>query len=170
MTSRLTVNAGLRWDMHVPWVEKDNKQSNFDVSTGRFVVASDSATINGVQVGRYLQTYGRPISVRVWASPTTSPAAARRLLRGGYGLLLELHTRRHVVVEGAEPAVPPGAGDDHELRHQHHPVAGTRGASRRQPHRRTRRVHAIGVPHGCSVTPTRTTSTSACSGRSAPTT
>ena len=37
MTSRLTVNAGVRWDMYVPWVEKDNKQSNFDVSTGRFV-------------------------------------------------------------------------------------------------------------------------------------
>src|SRR5438876_8695195 len=54
VTDRLTVNAGLRWDVYVPWVEKDNKQSNFDVSTGRFVVASDDASINGVQVGRYL--------------------------------------------------------------------------------------------------------------------
>ena len=45
--------------MYVPWVEKDNKQSNFDVSTGRFVVASDNATINGVEVGRYLQTYAK---------------------------------------------------------------------------------------------------------------
>ena len=59
VTNRLTVNAGLRWDVYVPWIEVDNKQSNFDVSTGRFVVASDNATINGVEVGRYLQTYSR---------------------------------------------------------------------------------------------------------------
>ncbi len=62
--------------------------------------------------------------------------------------VLELHARRHLVVEGAEPAVPPGAGDDHELRHQHHPVAGAGRASRRQPHRGARRVDAIGVPRG----------------------
>src|SRR5436190_7516483 len=59
LTDRLTVNAGLRWDVYVPWVEQDNKQANFDPSTGRFVVASDDAVINGVQVGRYLQTYSR---------------------------------------------------------------------------------------------------------------
>ena len=70
-TSRLTVNAGLRWDVYVPWVEEDDRQSNFDVSTGRFVVASDDATINGVEVGRYLQTY----------SKTRLRAAARLRLR-----------------------------------------------------------------------------------------
>src|SRR3954466_2861444 len=59
VTSRLTVNAGLRWDVYVPWVEKDDKQANFDVSTGRFVVASENATINGVEVGRYLQTFSK---------------------------------------------------------------------------------------------------------------
>src|SRR5437762_5294238 len=56
VTGRSTVNAGLRWVMYVPWVEQDNKQSNFDVSTGRFVVAADNATMIGVAVGRYLQT------------------------------------------------------------------------------------------------------------------
>src|SRR4030095_4653338 len=40
VTSRLTVNAGLRWDVYVPWVEENDKQANFDPSTGRFVVAS----------------------------------------------------------------------------------------------------------------------------------
>ena len=28
VTGRLTVNAGLRWDMYVPWVEQDNKQAS----------------------------------------------------------------------------------------------------------------------------------------------
>src|SRR6185436_16580793 len=58
-SSRLTLNMGLRWDVYVPWVEKDNRQSNFDTSTGKFVVASDDAVMNGVKVGRYLQTYSK---------------------------------------------------------------------------------------------------------------
>ena len=37
----------------------DDRQSNFDVTTGQFVVASDDATIGGVDVGRYLQTYSK---------------------------------------------------------------------------------------------------------------
>ncbi len=39
VTNRLTMNLGLRWDVYVPWVEKDNRQSNFDETTGKFVVA-----------------------------------------------------------------------------------------------------------------------------------
>ena len=42
-----------------PLVEKDDRQSNFDPSTGRFVVASEDAVIAGVKVGRYLQTYSK---------------------------------------------------------------------------------------------------------------
>ncbi len=78
-TSRLTLNLGLRWDVYVPWVEKDDRQSNFDESTGRFVVASDDAVINGVEVGRYLQTYSKGdlgSAVRFRLRPRT--AAARR--------------------------------------------------------------------------------------------
>ncbi len=42
---------GLRWDVYPPWIEIDDRQSNFDESTGKFVVASDNAVINGVEVG-----------------------------------------------------------------------------------------------------------------------
>ena len=86
VTNRLTVNAGLRWDLFVPWVEVNNKQSNFDLSTGRFVVASDNAVINGVQVGRYLQTYSKTdFGPRVgFAYDVTGDG--RTIVRGGYGL------------------------------------------------------------------------------------
>ena len=129
LTSRLTVNAGLRWDMYVPWVEENNQQSNFDVSTGRFVVASDNATINGVE--------GRPLPADLLEDRLRTAARLRlrferqrphdraRRLRP----VLELHARRHLVVESAESAVPQGAVEHDELRHQHRAVAGTGGAA-----------------------------------------
>ncbi len=86
VTGRLTVNAGLRWDMYVPWVEENNQQSNFDVSTGRFVVASDNATINGVQVGRYLQTYSKTDFGPRLGFAYDLDGVGRTLVRGGYGL------------------------------------------------------------------------------------
>ena len=86
VTDRLTVNAGLRWDVYVPWVEQDNKQANFDVSTGRFVVAADNAMINGVQVGRYLQTYSkRDFGPRLGLAYDLT-GDGRTIVRGGYGL------------------------------------------------------------------------------------
>jgi Carboxypeptidase regulatory-like domain/TonB dependent receptor len=38
---KLTVNLGLRWAYTSPLVEKDNRQSNFDLTTGRQINASD---------------------------------------------------------------------------------------------------------------------------------
>jgi len=86
MTSRLTVNLGLRWDVYVPWVEVDDRQTNFDESTGRFVVASDDAVINGVKVGRYLQTYSkRDLGPRVGFAYDLS-GNGRTTVRGGFGI------------------------------------------------------------------------------------
>jgi Carboxypeptidase regulatory-like domain len=86
LTDRLTVNAGLRYDLFVPWVEVNNAQSNFDVSTGRFVVASDNAVINGVQVGRYLQTYGKTDFGPRFGFAYDVSGTGRTIVRGGYGL------------------------------------------------------------------------------------
>jgi Carboxypeptidase regulatory-like domain len=86
VTNRLTVNAGLRWDLFVPWVEVNNAQSNFDVTTGRFVVASDSATIAGVQVGRYLQTFSKHDFGPRFGFAYDITGNGRTVVRGGYGM------------------------------------------------------------------------------------
>ena len=61
--NKLTVNAGLRWDLFVPWVEVDDRQSNFDESTGRGTLYSvnsykyrnDRKTMYGPQLGNGAQ-------------------------------------------------------------------------------------------------------------------
>jgi hypothetical protein len=86
VNSKLTVNAGLRWDVFVPWVEANNRQSNFDVSTGKFVVASDSAVIDGIPVGRYLQTYSKHDFGPRLGFAYDVTGNGRTVVRGGYGL------------------------------------------------------------------------------------
>ena len=85
-TQKLTLNMGVRWDVFPPWIEIDDRQSNFDVSTGKFVVASPNAVINGVEVGRYLQTYSkRDIGPRFGFAYDLA-GDGRTVIRGGWGV------------------------------------------------------------------------------------
>jgi hypothetical protein len=86
VTSKLTVNAGLRWDVYVPWIEQDDRQSNFDEVTGRFILASDSAVVNGVEVGRYLQTYSRRDLAPRLGMAYDVRGDGRTIVRGGFGV------------------------------------------------------------------------------------
>ena len=55
-TPTLTLNLGMRWAYTQPVVEKDNRQGNFDLTTGQEILASDSsresrALVQGIQEG-----------------------------------------------------------------------------------------------------------------------
>ena len=86
MSNRLTLNLGLRWDLFVPYVEDDDRQSNFDTSTGRFVVASPDARDDGVKVGRYLQTYSKTDFAPRLGFAYDLRGSGRTMLRGGFGM------------------------------------------------------------------------------------
>ena len=85
-TSRLTLNMGLRYDVYPPWIEIDDRQSNFDESTGKFVVASDNAVIAGVEVGRYLQTYSKKDFGPRFGFAYDLDGTGKTLVRGGFGI------------------------------------------------------------------------------------
>ncbi len=85
-TSKLTFNLGLRWDMFVPWVEDDNRQSNFDPATGRMIVASDDAVVNGVHVGRQLQTWSKSDFGPRLGFAYDVNGDGRTIVRGGFGV------------------------------------------------------------------------------------
>jgi len=86
VSSKLTLNMGLRYDIYVPWVEVDDLQSNFDEDTGTFVVASDNATIQGVNVGRYLQTYSKADLSPRFGFAYDVTGNGKTLVRGGVGV------------------------------------------------------------------------------------
>ena len=84
--ARLTLNLGVRWDLFVPYVEDDDRQSNFDTSTGQFVVAGRDATLNGVTVGRFLQTYSKTDFAPRLGFAYDVSGSGRTIVRGGFGM------------------------------------------------------------------------------------
>ena len=86
VSTGLTLNLGVRWDLFVPYVEDDNRQSNFDTSTGQFVVASDDAVLAGEKVGRHLQTYSRTNFAPRLGFAYDVNGQGRTVVRGGFGM------------------------------------------------------------------------------------
>ena len=86
VSERLTLNLGLRYEVFTPFIEKYDRMANFDPCTGKMVVAADSATICGTDVGSALrQTFYGDIGPRVGFAWSVLPQN-RMVLRGGYGI------------------------------------------------------------------------------------
>jgi carboxypeptidase family protein len=75
----LTLNLGLRWAYTSPLVEQDNRQSNFDLVTGRQIFAQDGSIEQRALYNPYYKGY-EPRLGAAWT------ASERLVFRGGYGI------------------------------------------------------------------------------------
>ena len=78
ITHSLTLNLGLRWDLFTRPVEKFNRQSNFDPSTGLIDVASSNN--RGPNVDNYYGNWGPRFGI-AW-----SPNNGKTAVRAAYGI------------------------------------------------------------------------------------
>jgi outer membrane receptor protein involved in Fe transport len=79
VTSNLTLNLGLRWAYTSPLVEKDNRQSNFDLVTGRQIFAEDGS----IESRALYQPYYNGWEPRLGAAYRLGD---RWVVRGAYGI------------------------------------------------------------------------------------
>jgi hypothetical protein len=79
VTSDLTVNLGIRWAYTSPLVEKDNRQSNFNLVTGVQTFAKDGSIEDRALYAPYYKGFEPRLGV-AW-HPTD-----RWVFRGGYGI------------------------------------------------------------------------------------
>jgi Carboxypeptidase regulatory-like domain/TonB dependent receptor-like, beta-barrel len=75
----LTLNLGLRWAYTSPLVEKDNRQSNFDLTTGEQIFAKDGSIEDRALYKPYYKGFEPRFGV-AWS------VSDRLVLRGGYGI------------------------------------------------------------------------------------
>jgi hypothetical protein len=75
----VTLNLGLRWAYTSPLVERNNRQSNFDLVTGRQIFAKDGSIEDRALYKPYYRGYEPRLGV-AWT------ASDRLVVRGGYGI------------------------------------------------------------------------------------
>jgi hypothetical protein len=79
VTQSVTLNLGMRWAYTQPVVEKDNRQSNFDLSTGQQILATDGSREDRALYKDYKKGF-EPRLGFAWRPEE------RWVVRGGYGI------------------------------------------------------------------------------------
>ncbi len=78
-TNRLTLNLGLRWEYHTPWVEVKDRQVNFDEFTGQPLFAGQSGNSRGLY-----SPYKKDFQPRVGFAYTPEFTKDKLVIRGAY--------------------------------------------------------------------------------------
>ncbi len=94
-TDRLTVNLGLRYEAHTPWVEEQDRQVNFDLISGQVIAPNCSkvdlgtapVTCRNGSPGLYNGTYGgRDFQPRVGLAWTPAFLGGKSVLRAAFSM------------------------------------------------------------------------------------
>jgi hypothetical protein len=81
LTDNLTLNLGLRYDAHTPWVEAKDQQANYNIATGNI----DLAGKNGASRGLYDSFYGgRDFQPRIGVAWTPAALGGHTVIRGAF--------------------------------------------------------------------------------------
>lgn len=93
VSSKLTLNLGMRWEFATPLYERDNNYSNFDPATRTMVKATSGSLFNRSLAHPDYKDYGPRIGLAYSVAPRT-------VVRGGYGISYTFFNRPGSAQEG----------------------------------------------------------------------
>ncbi|MGA1995275.1 MAG: TonB-dependent receptor, partial [Bryobacteraceae bacterium] len=93
VTSKLTVNVGMRWEFASPDFERDNNYSNFDPTTDTMIKATGGSLYNRALVHPDYHDFGPRLGMAYSIGPKT-------VVRGGYGISYTFFNRPGSAEEG----------------------------------------------------------------------
>jgi len=81
LSERLTLNLGLRYEAHTPWVETNNRQANYNMATGNVDLAGQNGASRGLYNGFY---GGKDFQPRVGFAWTPEALGGHTVVRGAF--------------------------------------------------------------------------------------
>ena len=84
VTPNLTLNLGLRWELHTPWVEVENREANFNLATGQEYIAGQTCPWSNCNA--LYNQYNGITNFQPRLGFAYTPGGGKTVIRGGYTL------------------------------------------------------------------------------------
>ena len=84
VTPNLTLNLGLRWELHTPWDEVKNRQANFNLATGQEYISGQSCPWNNCNA--LYNQYNGITNFQPRLGIAWTPGGGKLVVRAGYTL------------------------------------------------------------------------------------